>query len=185
MGTTRLIAMGALLLAAGANCVAAEPQLHKFSYCEGFEGKAPRVDLWAHNGESAVNFLGPTGQRAFEGKKAFKLEVVLKSGSYHYQHGFGHVWNDFDDPTYRDHVFAYPTFDGVIDTLQWEGFREGIDDVRYLTTLVQRIEQAKTDPAKQRLAKEAEQWVATIDVAADLDGLRGKTVEWILRLSRP
>jgi hypothetical protein len=104
---------------------------------------------------------------------------------YAHQHGFGHVWNDFDDPTYRDRVFAYPTLDGVIDTLQWEGFREGVDDVRYLTTLVQHIEKAKTDPAKQRLAKEAEQWVATIDVAADLDGLRGKTVEWILRLSRP
>ena len=25
--------------------------------------------------------------------------------------------------------------DGVLDTLHWEGFREGVDDVRYLTTL--------------------------------------------------
>lgn len=54
---------------------------------------------------------------------------------YAYQSGFGHIWNDFDDVQYRDHVFAYPTSNGVIDTIQWEGFREGIDDTRYLATL--------------------------------------------------
>jgi len=122
-------------------------------------------------------------------RRHFGLEL-WKAGfdgamDYAYQHGFGHVWNDFDDPTYRDHVFAYPTLDGVIDTIQWEGFREGVDDVRYLTTLAERIKEAKTDPAKQRLATEAEQWLAAIDVAADLDGLRATMVEWILRLSRP
>lgn len=37
---------------------------------------------------------------------------------YAYQHSFHHIWNDFDDPYYRDHVFAYPTVDGVIDTIQ-------------------------------------------------------------------
>jgi hypothetical protein len=55
--------------------------------------------------------------------------------NYAYQHSMGHIWNDFDDNRWRDHVFAYPTSDGVIDTLQWEGFREAVDDVRYLTTL--------------------------------------------------
>lgn len=56
---------------------------------------------------------------------------------YAYQHGFGgHIWNDFDHVTYRDHVFAYPTSSGVIDTVQWEGFREAVDDVRYLATLI-------------------------------------------------
>ena len=55
---------------------------------------------------------------------------------YAYQSGFGHIWNDFDDTVYRDHVFAYPTSNGVIDTIQWEGFREGVDDTRYLATLL-------------------------------------------------
>ena len=54
---------------------------------------------------------------------------------YAYQHSFGHIWNDFDHDRYRDHVFAYPTSDGVIDTTQWEGFREGVDDLRYLAVL--------------------------------------------------
>jgi hypothetical protein len=63
--------------------------------------------------------------------------------NYAYQHSFGHIWNDFDSlpgfENYRDHVFAYPRSDGVIDTVEWEGFREAVDDVRYLTTLAKRV----------------------------------------------
>lgn len=104
---------------------------------------------------------------------------------YAYQHGFHHVWNDFDDPTYRDHVFAYPTLTGVIDTVQWEGFREGVDDVRYLTTLLKLIEQGKANPAQAATARQAEAWVASIDPAGNLDGLRANMVQWILRLNTP
>ena len=39
---------------------------------------------------------------------------------------------------YRDHVFAYPTSNGVIDTIQWEGWREGVDDTRYVATLIKK-----------------------------------------------
>jgi hypothetical protein len=61
-----------------------------------------------------------------------------------YQYKFGQsVWNDYDDfdpkmPYYRDHVFAYPTTNGVIDTIQWEGFREGVDDTRYVASLIKK-----------------------------------------------
>ncbi|TFH06713.1 MAG: DUF4091 domain-containing protein, partial [Nitrosomonadales bacterium] len=62
--------------------------------------------------------------------------------NYAYQHEFGQsLWNDFDDASAthaRDHVFAYPTSDGVIDTIQWEGWREGVDDTRYLATLIKK-----------------------------------------------
>ena len=61
---------------------------------------------------------------------------------YAYQHSEGSPWNDFDG-RYRDHMFTYPTIDGVIDTLAWEGFREGVDDMRYLATLVSRLETLK------------------------------------------
>jgi PKD repeat protein len=44
------------------------------------------------------------------------------------------IWNDFDSPT-KDEVFAYPTTNGVIDTIEWEGFREGVDDTRFAATL--------------------------------------------------
>lgn len=58
--------------------------------------------------------------------------------NYAYQHAMGFIWNDFDHEVYRDHVFAYPTADGVLDTIAWEGFREGVDDVRYLSLLLSR-----------------------------------------------
>jgi hypothetical protein len=64
-----------------------------------------------------------------------------------YYFPFGTIWNDYDDPGwveggttyhYRDHVFAYPTSNGVIDTIQWEGFREGVDDTRYVASLIKK-----------------------------------------------
>ncbi|NUQ63303.1 MAG: hypothetical protein HUU20_12560 [Pirellulales bacterium] len=119
-------------------------------------------------------------------RRHFGLEL-WKAGfdgamDYAYQHGFGHVWNDFDHATYRDHVFAYPTADGVIDTIQWEGFREGVDDVRYLSTLLERVAKAKADPAKRQPVEETTAWLETLDVAGDLDLLRTKIVERILSL---
>jgi len=49
--------------------------------------------------------------------------------NFAYQHGYN--WDDWGDENWRAHVMAYPTLDKPIPTLQWEGFREGIDDVRY------------------------------------------------------
>jgi hypothetical protein len=68
----------------------------------------------------------------------FKLFAAKYDGAmlYAYQHGFGEIWNDFDYSAFRDHVFAYPTSNGVVDTVQWEGFRESVDDIRYLSTLM-------------------------------------------------
>ena len=49
-------------------------------------------------------------------------------------------YNDFGASRRKRFNMVYPTADGVIDTVQWEGYREGIDDVRYLTTLLKLIE---------------------------------------------
>jgi PKD repeat protein len=58
--------------------------------------------------------------------------------TYAYQHSFGDIWNDYDYPNNRDHLFTYPTSNGVIDTIEWEGFREAVDDTRYLATLIKK-----------------------------------------------
>ena len=68
---------------------------------------------------------------------------------------------------------VYRTADGVLDTPHWEGFREGVDDVRYLTTLLRKLGEASgrfpTDP----LIPETHAWLGKIDVAnGDLDGIR-------------
>ncbi len=46
------------------------------------------------------------------------------------------IWNNFDSSRYYDHMFAYPTTNGVIDTVQWEGYAAAITDTRYYYTLV-------------------------------------------------
>jgi len=112
--------------------------------------------------------------------------VLWKAGfdgamDYAYQHGFHHVWNDFDDRTYRDHNFAYPTVDGVIPTIAWEGFREAVDDVRYVTTLEKAIRAAPA--ARREEAAAATQWLAALEPAtADLDATRAALADWIRRL---
>jgi len=68
---------------------------------------------------------------------------------YAYQDGFGFVWNDLDSQQFRDHVFAYPTVDGVIDTVAWEGLREGIDDVRYLSQLKLFVDNPPTNATRE------------------------------------
>ncbi len=99
---------------------------------------------------------------------------------YAYQHGFGHVWNDFDNSRYRDHNFSYPTVNGIVGTIQWEGFREGVDDVRYITTLEKAIEKAgDTEPAQR-----AQRWLDRLDPTGDLDQIRQRAVGWIKWLMR-
>ena len=58
---------------------------------------------------------------------------------YVYQDVRNNPYNDFDDwssttKSYRDHLTTYPSVEGPIRTIQWEAFREGIDDHRYLET---------------------------------------------------
>ncbi len=91
-------------------------------------------------------------------------------------------YDDFDDPRYRDHVMAYPTVDGVIDTVQWEGFREAVDDTRYLTTLLDAINQAKAEPKASQLGQQAEQWLESVDIEGDLTAIRREMAKWIIRL---
>lgn len=102
--------------------------------------------------------------------------------NYAYQAAFQNIWNDFDHEKYRDHVFAYPIGNGVIDTIQWEGFREGVDDIRYLSTLIESINAAKKKTPV--LAFNAEEWVKNMGLQSDLYLWRSDVNEWILKLMR-
>jgi len=108
-----------------------------------------------------------------------------------YQHTFGATWNDFDHRTYRAHTIAYPTVDGVIDTIAWEGYREGVDDVRYVTTLAKAIEAAKNseDGTPAPSADAAESFLRRLKTeqiieTGDLDSVRRQIIAHILDLSR-
>lgn len=98
---------------------------------------------------------------------------------YAYQKNYKNMWNDFDYPRYREETFTYPTSDGLISTVQWEGFRQGVNDMRYLSTLLNRIEKLKS---KGRNVSALENWVNSIDPSQDLDQLREQIIEKILSL---
>jgi hypothetical protein len=100
--------------------------------------------------------------------------------NYAYQHAFGHSWNDFDGWPWRDHNFTYPTVDGSVGTRQFEGYREAIDDVRYLATLKGAIR--KVPIGKESLAEAAQQWLDHLDPDYDLNDLRQNLVAWIYKL---
>jgi hypothetical protein len=107
--------------------------------------------------------------------------------TYAYQHSFGNIWNDFDNPYYRDHNFTYPTVNGVIDTIAWEGYREAIDDIKYATVLKKESEKAKnsSNPLKLKMAREADVFLEKVDVEKEnLYEIRAKIVDYILGLRR-
>jgi len=113
--------------------------------------------------------------------------VLWKSGydgtmNYAYQREFGDIWNDFDiEPNqphpYRDHCFTYPITDGILKTVQWEGFREGVDDIRYLSTLIAKINTLKSQGTD---VSSLEQFVNSIDPDQDLNQIRNEIIDRIL-----
>jgi hypothetical protein len=91
---------------------------------------------------------------------------------YAYQHGMGNIWDDEDHDRFRDHVFAYPTDAGVIDTVAWEAFREAVDDVRYLVTY-ERLRKVTTNSSPP---------LATPTATNELDAWRRTVAREIQRL---
>ncbi len=97
-------------------------------------------------------------------------------------------WNDFcinpDGKWYKQHMMVYPTYDGVIGTLQWEGYREGMNDLRYISTLEKLLKRS----ANNQSAAKAEAFLAELkngDVYrenTDLDKLRESIIKHIQNL---
>lgn len=106
--------------------------------------------------------------------------------TYAYQDGYGSIWNDFDHLRFRDHCFTYPTVNGVIDTIAWEGFREGVDDVRYITTLEKKIRLAGSLQGEHgtEALRKAQFFLESLKSYSgdDLDSMRQQTIRHILSL---
>ena len=102
-----------------------------------------------------------------------------------YAHHLG-TWNDAST-LYKPMVFAYGTSDGVVDTLAWEGFREGVDDIRYGTLLCRLARQARDEktPARHNLGIRALVYLAMLDkTGADLETARLEMIDMILELMK-
>jgi hypothetical protein len=104
-----------------------------------------------------------------------------------YMISYRDIWNDFDSGCRQENM-AYPTADGVVDTTEWEGYREGVDDVRYLMTLLDTVKSAKDtkDPKMKDKVAAAEQYVSDLKTTnlqgRNLDTVRMEIIFHILGL---
>jgi len=128
---------------------------------------------------------GPENPEIFRRNYGLLLWKAEYDGAmtFAYQCGNGNIYNDFDHKQYRDLVFSYPTLDGVIPTLAIEGYREGIDDIRYATLLRSLIVKNQGWwQAKNKLAESAGKYLETLDVNGNLAEIRQEMIKYILKL---
>jgi hypothetical protein len=89
-----------------------------------------------------------------------------------------------DYSEYGEIMFVYYTKTGQVDTLQWEGWREGVDDVRYLTTLHRKILSLQTtnDPATKRAVGKAGAWLRGLEITDNAQQIRQEAIAHIMAL---
>jgi len=96
-----------------------------------------------------------------------------------------HSWNERVNGTYRNFSMAYPTVDGPVNSLAFEGLREGLDDVRYATLMRQTAEDCFASKDLQAIyaAKKAIAWFELTDPASiNLDLLRLEMADHIIQM---
>lgn len=145
---------------------------------------------WHSKGHKIFCYANPQG--GIEAPETYRRNFGLLLAVSDYDGGMTYIyysgspsWNDYCIPPYRQHNFVYPTADGVIDTVQWEGYREGIDDLRYLGTLRKAIAEATAAGGKAAAeATQAQAYLDSLDVAGDLYAVRDDMIRWIERLQK-
>jgi hypothetical protein len=79
---------------------------------------------------------------------------------------------------------VYPTRTGIVDTIQWEGFREAVDDNRYVATLQWWVKQAQQIAGKNAAVDSAAHWLDQLKdykvSLADLGDVRRQIITHIL-----
>lgn len=90
---------------------------------------------------------------------------------------------------FRPQMLTYPVQDGLLDTLQWEAAREGVTDVRYLTTMYAALRECKDAHIAGPLGAAAEIYVKTfLDKPlaalpeAEIDRFRLKVADYAVKL---
>ena len=147
-----------------------------------------RPRLWntvgpAHVAWYSTHHVGPENPSFNRRQNGLAPYLSNYSALCNYAHHLG-PYND-DSTTYRPMVFAYGIYGGVIDTLQWEGFREGVDDIRYMTLMCELARAARDsgDPVLDQEGRKALLFLGSVDKAHDdQDYVRAVVVRHILHL---
>ena len=150
-----------------------------------------RIDRWNQVGDKYISFyaLQHTGSenpqfvRYQHGLLGY-LSGMSMVNNYEFATG---SMNDRADIVYRPMVITYRNGDGLMETIQWSGFREGVDDMRYMTCLKKLAREAdeKGDPDARLTAKKALQFIALIPrEKPDLNAIRAETIMHILKIRK-
>lgn len=135
------------------------------------------------------NYAGPhTGpENPDYMRRSHGLNLYKKEYDMMYNYGYHEGgWNDFHTDTYRNMNLVYYTKNGILDTLAWEGIREGIDDIRYATLLKQLAEKAMETKQVSAVytARKALQFLALLqEDTADLNAARMEMIRHIQAIS--
>ena len=150
---------------------------------------------WRRRGGARVvsyagTFSGPTCPDIWR-RKGLRYYYADFDGLHEYCF-FYNRWNHWDDFHYRGSYaqmqIVYLTADGLVPTLAWEGVREALDDIRYLSLLRLRAEAAmrSADPRVRQLGRRQLAWMDAQDPEAivDLFAFRGEIAARICALIR-
>ena len=123
---------------------------------------ARHTEAWEwHNGSARIvtyagTFSGPSCPDIWRRTKGLRYYYADFDGLHEYvlYYNRWNHWNDFKwRGNYTQMQIVYPSYDGIIETLAWQGVREAIDDIRYLSLLRLRAEAAmKSSDPKVRAA---------------------------------
>ena len=94
-------------------------------------------------------------------------------------------WNDRADELYKPMVIAYANGDGLMETIQYAGFREGCDDIRYATLVKGLCRQAREKGSTRAkvTAEKALHFLALLDHdKMDLNAVRSELIEYALKI---
>ena len=104
--------------------------------------------------------------------------------TFNYEFAIG-SWNDRADELYKPMVITYSCGDGLMETIQYAGFREGCDDIRYATYLKGLCFEADQKGAidAKIAARKALQYLALLKRdKMDLNAVREEMIEYILKV---
>lgn len=132
-----------------------------------------------HSGPENPNYF-----RRLHGYQSWKSNYDVSSNYCWYRNN----WNDMATPYeegLRGLIMVYATRDNVIDTIAWEGIREGMDDVKYASYLKGlALEAAKSENGTVKLLgrRILSRLAYTDEERVDLDAFRLECINDIIRL---
>lgn len=121
----------------------------------------------------AAQFFGAIQPDHYRRDKGIRFWSVNYDGANEYVWYEGMRWNDFieNSDNYGTFGIVFPVQDGVLDTCAWEAYREGVDDIRYLSLLNLRATEAMASPDKALAQKGRAElaWLMSVDSEKDID----------------